>query len=376
MWCLYIDETGKFDSTHEDVAIVGILMKGGAPKRDDALDGIVEDVCRVIDRVFPSLPYPPHATELRCPTAFLAAWILNPQTVPNQTRPGAIETRLERLQLFVEKRAHENEIYWTFVDALKRGNPAKLPNSELLWNVNRELQRNACEDYSVLVRIQEEWDSVFRGYLRWLADVFNGDRSAPCCVVVGAASPPVDDANGRYLALFPAVAGRLGDLLTSADPTPEHVALHVAEAPLALGRDGHYIQLQVSDVRRAIAGELAHGMLPSAPGLNRPDLEVASVTKYRAHTIEPGIVLADFCAHRFNAVPLRVLSRARSWNELCVLYRQVVPFPISRAPLLAALGSKPLPTFAASPVVRKWHRHQADAWSQAVTKARNNGALP
>jgi hypothetical protein len=332
------------------------------------LANIERDIRNVIRMVFPSLPYPPHATDLNVSTAFLAAWMIDRKDVPNQTRPGTVETRLDELQRFVEGASRRNEHgYEAFVDACDEqrswGARAMLPARKVLESCERQLAQELPAALDLLDRLKQEWSSAFRAYIQRLNTVFNTRPGRPL-VVVGAASPQRTPGAGRYLQLFPAVVARVGELLASPD-SGERVDTFVAEAPVG-GANGKYVQLTDDAVEAAIADGVASVQVNAALPVWR-DCRVAS---YRPHTVIPGVILADYCANR-----LCTFLGARTWLELCEGYAVEVPFPAELEPC-ASLGVS-LPALAAAPERADrgwWGADQARRW--AAWRARESARGP
>jgi hypothetical protein len=67
-WLLFVDESGNFDGPEGTVCLGGLLVEHGS------LQTMGCALRRGIEKAYPHVPYPPHATELNLAAGHLAAW--------------------------------------------------------------------------------------------------------------------------------------------------------------------------------------------------------------------------------------------------------------------------------------------------------------
>jgi hypothetical protein len=362
-WELYVDETGDFSAPDARVCVTGLLV-------DESREPLpVEPLRDCLRVVYPLIPFPPHATELKQLSTFVAAYGLHGCPVDDRS--------------FVErpfKRAYEHLMSSADPVALAFGN--SLQNSA----IPRREVRLACD---TLLRANlpleaAELETYGRRCHRRMADLFDtvGSLWGPKeCYVVAAwdvdgggeefGGAPAVHAD-RYLRTLAVLLERVVMLLRAPEGPCQQVRLRVAVRDLHPGPGA---------VRREHIGLVA----AAAAGFPWLSTDVSGTVQFEPLEperfdirVHPGLVLADHIANR-----LFPLSTEPTWVAMERAGRRAFAIPISGE--CRALG-RDLPAFCATGSARRsifgglqqtaavnlanihpgWARDQARQWVAAA----------
>lgn len=360
-WQLFLDESGRLDGSELSV-VAGVLVPHA---RSTSWD---RDVREGLRRVFPAVPYPPHASTLAYPASRVVGCMLSP--APASEDEARIHARCQPAIDALRRDPESRE----FVAAADRG---EWPTHSMLSAASARLRREAPAAEAALRAIMEEQD-------RTLARLLRTTLASDGCAVVGAAHLPEEDGApsaraDRYLSVVEAALERVVALLRGRDASPVKLWVQVEARHVPDPTLGTNVPLQsapLADVaRRALASPWFEPTTELRIVPDRPERKSPS--------LHPGIVLADFASHRLR----RRLNSGASYDAVRTWVENDLGMDLARVPRFAGAG-EPLPTVAALGVPRdaitaaierrapvalervraRWARDQARRWVAAVRR--------
>lgn len=386
-WQLFLDESGSFVGRKREAGqqsvthargkppwlIGGVLLK--APDRAD----FVERLGRMVDRAFPGVDYPAHATEL------------------HQLSAHALLAHRRHLELSPKTDAVGAAVAGARVlDAAGRGDletergpctPGHLQGPTTRWQwadlnaATKWLVREARRDPEVeqaraaCQRLLERHRGRVKQLFRAAKEHWNARVVMVRCKN-GKSSHQLS--GGDYLELLEALVERVQASIVR--PTPTRLVVHTAGLVIWIPPDRYpYLdQKHVQAVGEA-SSPLAEAIAAAADHV-RPEGQATVPARYDAH-VHPGLVLADFACHKLQSVQgssLNSLTGVVSSHLGCS--PTVVPrWSVTSVglPLLCGTGeardrvriSAALPTVSptADPApAAGWERAQADRWCEAL----------
>jgi hypothetical protein len=370
-WTLSIDESGDFAAPDAPVCVAGVLLQEPpTPEADAILRGL-------LTRVDPLVRYPPHATELRLPAWWVAAWVL----APAEVRAAHPRRRtLDAAAAWCERAAADPALASMWA-ALRDG---RRPAYTTLATASGWMRRRAADVAADLHGLANDVERRYRLASAALVERFG----AGGCLLVAASdrgdATHTPTAPDRYLALLDVLFERVFALLR-ARPPERHVVWVVAATrrvqDAALG-DRPLRAQDIGDcVRRAERFPLDAPAGPTDPWVRL----LPAMPEAYDERVRPGVVLADFVANRCRGP----LASAPWWYALQAQLTDATGLPVEAVPRCTA-GAGPMPTVAASgegrarlaetlagaptePWIERaggWDLEQAQRWARAVEALR------
>ena len=284
-WGLYLDESGQFDQRDEAVCIVGMLLQ--EPPSGEA-DDILRGVYRRID---PIAWYPPHATDLRLPAWWVAAWVLaSPEA--RAAHPAARTIEHAAALCAQARAAPDLSEMFELLDQQRR------PKHGALARATRWLDRHHRPTADALRELARDVERRYQDVAGELLRRFGPDR---CFAVAasddGLSAPSPADQSDRYLALLVPLFERVFALLRARPAERHTVRLFAAERHVfdpVLGSRRLRPQDLDACVRLAERFPLDAPATPTDPWVRL----VSTMTMPYDEFAPPGVVLADFVANR------------------------------------------------------------------------------
>ncbi len=371
-WGLYLDESGQFDRDDEAVCIAGVLLQEPpSGEGDDILRGVYR-------RIDPIAWYPPHATDLRLPAWWVAAWVLA-SPAARVSHPAA--RTIEHATALCAASAAAPELAEMFSLLGRRRRPKRRP----LASASTWLRRHHPAVARALSDLALDVERRYQDVAGALLDRFGPDRCfALAASDDGSESPPPDGPSDRYLALLVPLFERVFALLRARPAERHTVRVFAAERDvddpvLGLGERRLLRPQDLSDCVR-----LAERFPFDAPGSpTDPWVRlVPMLTVPYEEVAPPGVVLADFVGNRCR----RVLAGRSSWRdvqrELSLATR--LPFEATTR-ACEALGPRPTVASTGAPRVAiarafasgendlpvggttEWRQEQARRWIEVAS---------
>lgn len=366
-WTLYVDETGTFEAPLTS-AVVGVLARGSPDHHADRRDR------QAIERAHPGVVYPPHAADLRAPTAMIARQRRGPPAFQ-----GPLGLAVDRAWAAVQTDPTPDVAAWRRAlvareRARATGDRAAVRAQQHALQTHRAATDRWLREQGAAEPLEAASRRLAAG-LGALADRWARERDAGA-VVVGATLPKAPASYGvlvadGYLHALDALFRRVVLLLAEAG-APAEVDVVVAT------RDVEHARGLRAPLHPAFLQQVVHRTyLP----LGRPP-EVVLVpfggTLRWDDRIPAGLVLADHCAFRCRAVLEAASDRDDALPALEEKLRHAgAPLPVRRAlPALAADGEADHVVAAAhrgepvdaSRVRPRWNREQAEEWVACLSR--------
>jgi len=337
-WRLFVDESGEFTSVNDRSCVVGFLSRVPTTMAEARVKVSVE-------RAFPELPWPYHASYLNHEVAWLL-WF--------ESSPENSEMKVRARQI------------------LAAAPPVAQP---LLDNSRSMLDDGEEPDYDELTKLREYLEAA-RGYLAFREQVYerrnrvfeliqkslNSDPAGSHITVVAGLGSPIGEAifDDHYLSALTVLLERTASLLARTNDS-HSVATYVAQRGVKDPVIGRNINLNRSHLERATAA----ANFPK----DRVRFTLDDVLPYRQGTT--GLVMADLLANRvWN-------TRSASLAEVHEAIQMLGPDPTmlglsgcaatgsARDELLKGSSAEPQRITKVQP---SWAREQAAQWIDVLRK--------
>lgn len=364
-WQLFLDESGRLDGRELSV-VAGVLVPH--PRTQSWDRGVRE----ALERLFPAVPYPPHASTLAFTASRAVGCMMSP--APSTEDERRLHARCQPA-ITALRGATEAEVR-ALVAAADRG---EWPTHTALACADAWLWARAPLAAAELRAIVEEQDRAFAHALRTML-------RADGCAVVGAAhlpgadGAPVEATTDHYLRVVEAALERVVALLRGRATAPVRLWLSVESRHLddpTLGARVPLMSRQLAEVARRVT---------AAPWFE-PAAELRIVVDRpatKSPSLHPGIVLADFASNRLR----RRIRNGSSYRALRMWLERDLGLDVERRPGFTG-GDEDLPTVAALGVPReaitaavegrapvalgdvraRWAKDQAERWVEAVRRS-------
>lgn len=360
-WQLFVDESGDFESATCDLAVVGFLLQGYASPQLSAL------LRQSVERIFPGIPYPPHAAHHNCASSLLWA------PVRGATPPGTSERFHQRTAAAVRLALEATSpAAADFRDAVARSDAPRRLDLGRARDFDRWLAGSAPAAHQSVVAEADQQRADFVDFLDAQLGRTTAARSAAVVAAWRGAAAGHASANATYHELYETLIERALAFVATRD-SESQLWVHVAKREG--GDDASRRGLE--SAQKAAA---SHPMLDRAR--SRPAIQVASLQRYD-HGVHAGVVVADFAANRLRG---RVLGHARGWDEVARSCRATIGLaPGARCELLSAADNLPAITPAGDaraairdaaagaaatiPAGPRWAREQVQSWLAAIQGA-------
>jgi hypothetical protein len=290
-WLLFVDESGNFDGREGPVSLGGLLLQ------HDSLPTIGRGLRLGVEKIYPHVPYPPHATELNLAAGHLASWRLWPVQ-------SIYSGQLENANLEFEKALRIEGASPLLQGFLNAECERKRPKFPSLQGCDQWMQANAPKAMAILEEVR---DASSRNMVDFLSNassvLFNRNRR---CILTGVVECGRHEWDGstssvdRYLDLLRTLFEEVFLFLRDGPPgvgTAHSIAVRVASRRIYDAARA----LTVSDIDEQVRCASVFPLYPSQGGHDTIEVEAQIEPKYDGNA-HAGVVVADFLCNKLRRV--------------------------------------------------------------------------